>query len=137
MSLIDKIKEHEGFRSTVYQCTAGYDTVGFGFAIKDLELDLDIAEEILKRKLDKLIKRVHNRFSWVSNAPEPIQEVVYNMCYQMGVSGFSKFKKTIQYLADSQYDKASREMLDSKWARSDSPNRAIELSNIVKAQSNE
>jgi len=137
MSLIDKIKEHEGFRSTVYQCTAGHDTLGFGFKVSDLELDLDIAEEILKRKLDKLIKRVHNRFSWVSNAPEPIQEVVYNMCYQMGVSGFSKFKKTIQYLADKNYDKASKEMLDSKWARSDSPNRAIELSNIVKAQSNE
>jgi len=136
MSLIDKIKEHEGFRSTVYQCTAGHDTLGFGFKVSDLELDLDIAEEILKRKLDKLIKRVHNRFSWVSNAPEPIQEVVYNMCYQMGVSGFSKFKKTIQYLADKNYDKASKEMLDSRWARQ-TPNRAIELSNIVKAQSNE
>jgi len=135
MSLIDKIKEHEGFRSTVYQCTAGHDTLGFGFKVSDLELDLDIAEEILKRKLDKLIKRVHNRFSWVSNAPEPIQEVVYNMCYQMGVSGFSKFKKTIQYLADKNYDKASKEMLDSRWARQ-TPNRAIRLSNIVKAQSN-
>ena len=136
MSLIDKIKEHEGFRSTVYQCSAGFDTLGFGFKVSDLELDLDIAEEILKRKLDNLIKRVHNRFSWVSKAPEPIQEVVYNMCYQMGVSGFSKFKKTIQYLADKNYDKASKEMLDSRWARQ-TPNRAIKLSNIVKAQSNE
>ena len=136
MSLIDQIKEHEGFRSTVYQCSAGFDTLGFGFKVSDLELDLDIAEEILKRKLDNLIKRVHNRFSWVIKAPEPIQEVVYNMCYQMGVSGFSKFKKTIQYLADKNYDKASKEMLDSRWARQ-TPNRAIALSNIVKAQSNE
>ena len=48
MSLIDKIKEHEGFRSTVYQCTAGHDTLGFGFKVSDLELDLDIAEEILR-----------------------------------------------------------------------------------------
>ena len=136
MSLIDKIKEHEGFRSTVYQCTANHDTIGFGFKVADLELDLDIAEEILKRKLDNLIKRVHNRFSWVIKAPEPIQEVVYNMCYQMGVSGFSKFKKTIQYLADKNYEKASKEMLDSRWARQ-TPNRAIRLSNIVKAQSNE
>tara|TARA_R110002110_G_scaffold147162_9_gene337603 strand:- start:539 stop:949 length:411 start_codon:yes stop_codon:yes gene_type:complete len=136
MSLIDKIKEHEGFRSTVYQCTAGHDTIGFGFAIKDLELDLDIAEEILKRKLDKLMKKVHNRFSWVDHAPYEIQLVIYNMCYQMGISGFSKFKKTIEYLSDKNYDKASKEMLDSRWARQ-TPNRAIELSNIVKAQSNE
>ena len=136
MSLIEQIKEHEGFRSRVYQCTEGHDTIGFGFKVADLELDLDIAEEILQRKLNLLIKRVNNRFSWVSKAPEPIQNVVYNMCYQMGVSGFSKFKKTIQYLADKNYDKASKEMLDSRWARQ-TPNRAIELSNIVKAQSNE
>ena len=136
MSLIDQIKEHEGFRSRVYQCTEGHDTIGFGFKVADLELDLDLAEEILKRKLDLLMKRVNNRFSWVSKAPKPIQEVVYNMCYQMGVSGFSKFKKTIQYLMDEDYDNASREMLDSRWSRQ-TPNRSIELSNIVKAQSNE
>ncbi len=47
-----------------------------------------------------------------------------------------RFKKTIQYLADKNYDKASKEMLDSRWARQ-TPNRAIELSNVVKAQSNE
>ena len=136
MSLIDQIKEHEGFRSTVYQCTEGHDTIGFGFKVADLELDLDLAEEILVRKLEHLIRRVKNRFSWVNDAPYEIQDVIYNMCYQMGVSGFSKFKKTIKYLADKNYDKASKEMLDSRWARQ-TPNRAIELSNIVKAQSNE
>ena len=136
MSLIDQIKEHEGFRSRVYQCTEGHDTIGFGFKVADLELDLDLAEEILVRKLEHLIRRVKNRFSWVNDAPYEIQDVVYNMCYQMGVSGFSKFKKTIKYLADKEYEKASKEMLDSRWARQ-TPNRAIELSNIVKAQSNE
>ena len=136
MSFIDQIMEHEGFRARVYQCTEGHDSIGFGFKVADLELDLDLAEEILVRKLEHLIKRVKNRFSWVNDAPYEIQDVVYNMCYQMGVSGFSKFKKTIQYLSDKNYDKASKEMLDSRWARQ-TPNRAIELSNIVKAQSNE
>ena len=135
MSLIEQIKEHEGFRSRVYQCTEGHDTIGFGFKVADLELDLDIAEEILQRKLNLLIKRVNNRFSWVSKAPEPIQNVVYNMVYQLGLNGFSRFRLSIQYLADKNYEKASKEMLDSRWARQ-TPNRAIELSNIVKAQSN-
>ena len=136
MSLIEQIKEHEGFRSTVYDDSLGIATIGFGFTIKDLELDLDIAEEILKRKLDKLKKRVNDRFHWVSDAPKPIQNVVYNMVYQLGLNGFSRFRLSIQYLADKNYEKASKEMLDSRWARQ-TPNRAIELSNIVKAQSNE
>mgnify|MGYP003147505483 CR=1 FL=1 len=58
MSLIDQIMEHEGYRPGVYQCTEGHDTIGIGFKVSDLQLDLDIAKEILKRKLDLLIKRV-------------------------------------------------------------------------------
>ena len=57
MNLLKQIKQHEGFRSRVYQCTEGYDTIGYGFAIKDLVLDEDIAELILMRKIDKLQKK--------------------------------------------------------------------------------
>ena len=35
MSLLERIKHHEGYRSKVYKCTEGYDTIGYGFAIKD------------------------------------------------------------------------------------------------------
>ena len=136
MSLIDNIKESEGFRSQVYQCTEGHDTIGFGFKVTDVELDMDLAEEILVRQLEKLIRKVKNRFSWVNDSPYEVQDVVYEMVYQIGLSGFSRFKLTIKHLSDKNYAKASEEMLDSKWARQ-TPNRAIRLSNIVKAQSNE
>ena len=52
----------------------------------------------------------------------------------MGFSGVKKFKKTIQYIKDDNFLMASEEMLDSKWAKSDSPNRAKELSEIIKSQ---
>ena len=58
MNLLNEIKKHEGFKSNVYQCTEGYDTIGYGFAIKDLVLDEDIAELILMRKLDNLQLRI-------------------------------------------------------------------------------
>ena len=51
MGLVDRVKEHEGFRSKVYKCTEGFDTIGYGFAIKDLELTEDVAEMILMQKL--------------------------------------------------------------------------------------
>jgi len=56
------------------------------------------------------------------------------MIYQIGFSGVKKFRKTIQYIKDDNFLMASEEMLDSKWAKSDSPNRAKELSEIVKSQ---
>jgi lysozyme len=53
------------------------------------------------------------------------------MCYQLGVKGFSKFRKTIALLNSGDYIMASEEMLDSKWAVQ-TPNRAIEMSKKVR-----
>ena len=130
MSLLDDIKKHEGFRSRVYQCTEGYDTIGYGFAIKDLDIEEDIGEMILIRKLEKLQKRIASTFGWFFNSPEEVKDVVTNMCYQLGVSGFSRFKKTIYLLETEQYHEASIEILDSLWAKQ-TPNRAKELSEIL------
>ena len=130
--LLKKIKEHEGFKSRVYKCTEGYDTIGYGFAIKDLELDEDIAEEILLRKLEKLMKRIRDKFDWLDSVPHAVQGVLINMAYQMGVSGVSKFKKTLAHMKKEEWSFAADEMLDSRWYRQ-TPNRAKELSEIIRS----
>ena len=63
--------------------------------------------------------------------PPNIKDVVMEMCYQLGVTGFSRFRKTIAFLQDKKWEDASVEMLDSLWAKQ-TPNRAKSLSNIVK-----
>ena len=129
-NLIENIKESEGFVKHVYDDSLGIPTIGYGFAIKDLDLDEDIASEILSRKIEKLINRVDGKFDWFNEANDKIKEVVVEMCYQLGLGGFSKFKRTISYFANKDYIKASVEMLDSKWA-TQTPNRANKLSKIV------
>lgn len=129
--LLESIKINEGFEPRVYKDTLGIDTIGYGFAIKDLYLDEDIAQQILEKKVNKLLKVVDSRFDWFKFMPDEIKEVVVEMCYQLGVTGFSKFKKTIKLLSDRNFTKASTEMLDSLWAKQ-TPNRALKLSNIVK-----
>ena len=131
MSLIDSIKEHEGYVGIVYKDSLGIDTIGYGFAIKDLELDKDICDIILEHKLHNLEDSVNFKFSWFMYMPQEIKNVVLEMCYQLGVNGFSKFKKTISFLQDRQFEEASVEMLDSLWAKQ-TPNRAKELSDRVK-----
>ena len=131
MSLIDSIKQHEGYVGVVYKDSLGIDTIGYGFAIKDLELDVDVCDIILERKLKALNDMVMIKFNWYIYMPQEIKDVVTEMCYQLGVGGFSKFKKTIAYLQNKQFKDASEEMLDSLWAKQ-TPNRAKELSKKVK-----
>ena len=125
--ILEDIKKHEGFRSKVYKCTEGYDTIGYGFAIKDLEIDEGVASLILMKKLHTLLQRIIVAFPWFQNINEEAKSVIVNMCYQLGIRGFSKFKKTIYLLETEQYEDASIEMLDSLWAKQ-TPNRAKELS---------
>ena len=131
MSLIESIKKHEGYVGVVYKDSLGIDTIGYGFAIKDLELDADVCDIILERKLKALHDMIKIKFKWYGYMPQEIKDVVIEMCYQLGVGGFSKFKKTIAYLQNQQFHDASVEMLDSLWAKQ-TPNRAKELSNRVK-----
>ena len=129
-NLIENIKESEGFVEHVYNDSLGIPTIGYGFAIKDLILDEDIAEEILLRKVKALALRVQNKFDWFNTAPDIIKEVVVEMAFQLGLRGLSRFRKTISYLEKENYLEASKEMLDSKWAKQ-TPNRAKKLSKIV------
>ena len=126
--LIEQIKQSEGFRPTVYQCTEGYDTIGYGFAIKDLVIGQDICDIILERKIAELKLRIKQKLPFYDDMPEKAQDVIVEMCYQMGIHGFSNFKKTIDHLMRKDYKTASVEMLDSRWAKQ-TPNRAKKLSN--------
>jgi len=131
MALIDDIKKHEGFSSVVYKCTAGYDTIGYGKRIKYLQVTEEQATEWLEEDLENLKYTLSGKYDWFLPAPQEVRDVVMNMNYQLGVSAFSKFKKTIKYIANKDYQMASVEMLDSKWARDDTPRRAKELSDRI------
>ena len=82
------------------------------------------------KKLHKLLQRIVIAFPWFKDVDDIAKGVIVNMCYQLGLSGFSKFKKTIYLLETEQYEEASVEMLDSLWAKQ-TPNRAKELSETI------
>ena len=83
MSDLEKeIKAHEGYRSTVYGCTEGYETIGYGFAIKDLYLTEEVCDIILKQKIAELELRIHQKFDWFKKSPEEVKNVVLNMWWK-------------------------------------------------------
>jgi lysozyme len=53
------------------------------------------------------------------------------MCFQMGRSGVANFKKFLAAAERKDWDAASGEMLDSKWAKQ-TPGRAKKLADIFR-----
>ena len=130
--LLESIKHHEGFVEHVYDDSLGIPTIGYGFAIKDLVLEEDLCDEILLRKLRILGRSVMGKFPFFDSLPSDCKDVLMEMCYQLGVTGVSKFKKALKAMEDGDWEKAADEMLDSKWAKQ-TPRRAKEMSDIIRS----
>jgi len=127
---IEQIKRDEGFRATPYKCTADKLTVGYGTnleaGITEHQAELLLIEQLKQNEL-----ALQRNLEFYSSAPEELQAVLHNMTYQLGISGLLKFKKTLEHMANREYKEASREMLDSRWARQ-TPLRAQRLSDRVR-----
>ena len=54
------------------------------------------------------------------------------MVFQLGIGGVSKFKNMWKALGEGDYQTASEEMLDSRWAKQ-TPKRAESLSATMKS----
>jgi lysozyme len=58
--------------------------------------------------------------------------VLIEMVFQLGVGGVSKFKKMWSGLQEQDYNEASIQMLDSRWAKQ-TPSRANSLAQVMKS----
>lgn len=122
MSLVENIKESEGFRGMPYDDTEGYPTIGYG---TKLPLSEKEAELLLEHRLDGFKKELHVKLPHL-NIPPEAWDVVYEMAYQLGVPRFMKFQKMITALVGNNYELAADEGMDSLWAKQ-TPNRAKKL----------
>ncbi len=131
VALITKIEAEEGYEPKIYKCPAGYWTIGAGINLETTPIPKRLADDwranMLKRRIDQL-----ESFSWFHTLNAPRQLVIVDMAYQLGTAGLLRFQKMIQAIIDYDYELASTEMLDSKWARQDSPNRANRNAKIMR-----
>lgn len=139
--LIEQLKRHEGYRQHSYRCTAGKLTIGYGYnltanplRLSSLEINYNQthgigkneAERLLKLMIAKITDQLEEALPVINRIDTVRQDILINMTYNLGLVGLLKFKKMIAALEKKDYQKASIEMLNSKWS-SDVGNRAQEL----------
>ena len=130
MNVVDQLKIDEGFRSKVYKCSSGFNTIAYGF---NLDLN-DFPEHIASMLLDFCIEKVKadlQPFYWYSMQPQSIKDALINMCYNMGLKKLLGFKKMIAALEKRDYITAANEAMDSLWAKQVG-NRAKRIEAIIR-----
>lgn len=128
---INLIKKHEGLRLKPYRCAQGKLTIAYGFNL-DTGITHEIAQYLLMVKFNENVSLLDAQLPWWNDQPMIVKNVFLNMTYQLGFAGFKKFKKFLSFIQCKDYQNASKEMLNSLWAKQ-TPLRANELSNMIKS----
>lgn len=123
------VAQHEGLRLDMYHDTVGVPTIGYGHNLLE-PISERAALIILEDDIIKTFNELDDRMDWWRDLPEPAQNVVASMVFNMGWPRFSRFKKFISALEDRAWDKAAYEMEDSLWFQQVG-NRGRELRDLM------
>lgn len=117
---LEQLTRHEGFRSSAYQDSKGYWTIGIGRLIdKKLKggITLEEAQVLLQNDLDRCAADLNAKLPWWKNLTENRRYVLLNMCFNLGIARLLGFKNTLAMIKAGDYDGAAKGMLNSLWAK--------------------
>ncbi len=112
-----QLKIHEGVRARPYRDTVGKVTIGVGRNLDDKGLRPKEIEFLLDNDVEEVLSEIAKTLPWFDGLSEKRQLVVADMVFNLGITRFLDFKRTIASIASGKYTIAADQMLESKWAR--------------------
>ena len=116
-----RIKEHEGFRDTVYSDSLGFATIGYGHLVLPTDnfvVGIAYAKEQLEEVFDKdfqIALTSANELLEGLDVNHIVRGVIIEMCFQLGKPRVMKFKKMWAALRNNDFEEAANQMIDSAW----------------------
>ena len=112
-----EIMRDEGLRLKPYKCTAGKVTIGYGRNLDDVGISEYEAGQMLTRDIRNVGWELDDKMPGWRRFPDGVARGLVNMCFNLGWTRLSKFKKMLAALKAEDYNRAADEALDSKWAK--------------------
>lgn len=119
----DMLIKHEGLVCNTYKCSEGKLTIGVGRNLEANGISEDEALYMLDNDIERVKESLDKSFKMWRCMPKRARMVCIDMTFQMGITGFLGFRKTIALMQMGMWLEASEEVLDSKYAIQ-TPNRA-------------
>jgi lysozyme len=126
--LRDQLEVDEGIKYTVYDdatgkpilpgtTVIGHPTIGVGRRL-DFPIGISHSEcdSMLSSDIDSMDAGCDKTFSWYEGLSEVRKSAICNICFNIGIHGFSEFTNTISLIEASNWQAAYYALLASKWA---------------------
>lgn len=129
-----ELRADEGVRNKLYLDTANPPkwTGGVGRNFSDRPMSPALIQFMLDEDIDLVVDQLDRMAPWWKKLCDARQNVLANMCFQMGWPRLSGFKQFFAALQAGNWNKAADEMMDSDWARQ-TPARAKRLEAVMRA----
>ncbi len=121
----------EGVRKLPYVDSVGKVSIGIGRNLTDRGIRSDELFFMFKNDLAETYQETLHAFPWVFTLDQVRQDVIFNMSFNMGITTLKQFKRTLGSVENGDYDKAAKEMLESRWAKQVGP-RAQRLAEMMR-----
>ena len=130
--LLEMLKRHEGVKSHVYLCSAGYETIGVGRNISKSGMGLsdDEVDYLLENDIERVIKELSSEYPWFNTLDDVRKDAMIDISFNLGATRLRGFKRALAAMEVADYKTAAKEFLDSKWSR-DVKGRATELCYMI------
>ena len=130
--LLEMLKRHEGVKSHVYLCSAGYETIGVGRNISKSGMGLsdDEVNYLLENDIVRVIKELSSEYPWFRGLDDVRKDAMIDISFNLGATRLRGFRRALAAMDAADYKTASLEFLDSKWSR-DVKGRSTELAYMI------
>jgi lysozyme len=130
--LLEMLKRHEGVRSHVYLCSAGYETIGVGRNISKSGMGLsdDEVNYLLENDILRVLKELSSEYPWFNDLDDVRKDAMIDISFNLGATRLRGFRRALAAMEVADYTLAAKEFLDSKWSR-DVKGRAHELASMI------
>jgi lysozyme len=132
--LIEMLKRHEGVETHAYKCTAGKTTIGVGRNIDPeggIGLTMPEIEYLLQNDVDRVEAELVGSLPWIEHVEWERMDALVNICFNLGLPRFLKFKKAIAAAEDQDWELCADEFMDSRWAKQVG-RRAVEVTALLR-----
>ncbi len=128
------IIQNEGVSSFVYVDIVGHYTVGIGRNL-DKRGNNGLTEDEMLYLLRNDIRRCQKSlepYPWYSIQNEPRKDALIELCFNMGMPRLLKFRNTLRFMGEKNYDEAAKHLLMSKWSKQVGPTRSKKISEQIR-----
>ena len=132
--LVEQLILHEGKEKLLYYCNAGYPTIGVGRMIGrgGVGLSDDEITYLLRNDIARTRKELDRAFDWFEELDSVRQDGLTNLGFNIGLPSLKKFKRALAAMEIKDYEEASREFLNSKWAKDVGSRRSIQVADMIR-----